>query len=98
MKDGRSNKDTARKIFNTLEDMERSETNYSKLVYKSDDNKYFDFGFTRFGPLSSFYLKLMNGDIGVNVVKLNMKKFKKEIDMLEKKKTKKRTIQIQKMY
>ena len=58
VKDGRSDKDTAKKIFNTLEDMERSETNYSKLVYKSDDNKYFDFGFTRFGPLSSFLFKV----------------------------------------
>ena len=41
--------------------MERSETNYSKLLYKSGDNKYFDF--TRFGPLSSFYLKLTKMEI-----------------------------------
>ena len=67
--------------------MERTETDYSKLVYKSGDNKYFNF--TKFGPLSSFYLKLMNGDIGIDAVKLNMEEFKKEIDRLEKKKAKK---------
>ena len=66
--------------------METSEINYSKLVYKSSDNKYFDFN--RFGPLSSFYLRLMNGDIGIDVVKLNMEEFKKEIDRLEKRKQK----------
>ena len=66
--------------------METSEINYSKLVYKSSDYKYFDSN--RFGPLSSFYLRLMNGDIGIDVVKLNMEEFKKEIDRLEKKKTK----------
>ena len=77
-----------KKIFKTLEDMERSEINYSKLVCKSGDNKYF--GFNRFGPLSSFYLKLMNGDIGTDVVKLNMKKFKNEIDRLERKRKQKK--------
>ena len=92
VKDGRSNKDAAKKIFKTLENLERSETNYSKLVYKSGDNKYFDFNFTRFGPLSSFYLKLMNGDIGINVVKLNMKKFKKD-RYARKKENKKRAVQ-----
>ena len=30
----------------------------------------------------------MNRDIGIDVVKLNMEEFKKEIDRLEKKKTK----------
>ena len=67
--------------------MESNKIDYSKLVYKSGDKKYFDF--TRFGPLSSFYLKLINGNIGNNVVKLNMKKLKKEINRLEEKKTKK---------
>ena len=67
-----------KKIYQKLEDMESNKIDYSKLVYKSGDKKYFDF--TRFGPLSSFYLKLINGNIGNNVVKLNMKKLKKEIN------------------
>ena len=46
------------------------------MVYRSGDNEYFDF--TKFGPLSSFHLKLVNGNIGVNVVKLNMNEFKNE--------------------
>ena len=75
VRDGRINKDAAKKIFKTLEDMERSEINYSKLAYKSGDNNYFNF--TRFGLLSSFYLKLMNEDIGIDVVKLNMEDSKK---------------------
>ena len=91
VKDGKINKDAAKKIFKTLADMERSEINYSKLVYKSGDKKYFDFN--RCGLLSSFYLKLMNGDICIDVVKLNMEEVKKEIDRLEKKKTKKRSLQ-----
>ena len=76
-----------KKIFKTLEDMERSKINYTKLVYKSGDNKYFDFN--KFGPPSIFYLRLMNRDIDIDVAKLNMEEFKKEINMLEKKKTKK---------
>ena len=67
--------------------MERSGINYSKLLYKSGGNKYFDF--TRFGPLSSFQLKLINGDISINAAKLSIKEFKTEINKLEKKKTKK---------
>ena len=67
--------------------MEGSKIDYSKLVYKSGDNEYFDF--TRFRLLSSFYLKLINGDISINIVKLNMKEFKNEICRLEKKKTRK---------
>ena len=41
------------------------------------------------GPLSSIYLKLINEDIDINVVKLNIEEFKDEIDKLEKKKAKK---------
>ena len=44
--------------------MEGRKINYSKLVYMSGDNEYFDL--TRFGPLSSFYLKLVNANIGIN--------------------------------
>ena len=44
-------------LFKTLEDMESSKIDYSKLIYKSDDNQYFDFN--SFGPLSSLYLKLV---------------------------------------
>ena len=85
-----------KKIFKKLEDMESSEIDDSKLVYKSGDNKYFDF--TKYGPLSSLYLKLISGDIGINGVKLNMKEFKKEINRLKQKKTKKsRTKKIKKM-
>ena len=71
-------------MFKTLEDMEGSETDYSKLVYRSDDNEYF--GFTRFGPLSSVYLKLVNGNIGINVVKLKLKEFKNGMSSQKRKK------------
>ena len=91
VKDGRINSDNAKKIFKTLEDMERSKFNYSKLLYKSGDNEYFDF--TRFGPLSSLYLKLINGDISTNAAKLSIKEFKNEIDRLEKKENKPRILQ-----
>ena len=43
--------------------MESSKIDYSKLIYKSGDNEYFDFN--RSGRLSSVYLKLVNGDIGI---------------------------------
>ena len=72
-----------KKYLKNLEDMEGNKFDYSRLVYKSSDKKYFDL------TLSSFYLKLINGNIDINVVKLNMKEFKKEINRLEKKKTKK---------
>ena len=67
--------------------MESSKTDYSKLIYKSSDNQYFDFN--RFGPLSSVYLKLVNGSIGINVLKLRLQEFQDEIDKLINKKTKK---------
>ena len=85
MKDGKINDYEAKKIFKTLEDMEGSEIDYSKLVYRSDDNEYFDF--TRFGPLSSVYLKLVNGNIGINVVKLTLKEFKSGMNSRKRKKT-----------
>ena len=72
-----------KKYLKNLEDMEGNKIDYSRLVYKSSDKKYFDL------TLSSFCLKLINGNIDINVVKLNMKEFKKEINRLEKKKTKK---------
>ena len=89
VKDWRIDSSEARKIFKTLEDMEGSKINYSKLVYKSGDNEYFDF--TRFRPLSSFYLKLINGSIGINTAKLKLKEFKNEIDSLKRKKAKKQS-------
>ena len=67
--------------------MESSKTDYSKLIHKSSDNQYFDFN--RFGPLSSVYLKLVNGNIGINVLKLRLQEFQDEIDKLINKKTKK---------
>ena len=88
VKDGKINNDVAKRIFKKLEDMEGSKIDYSKLVYKSEDNEYFDF--TRFGPLPSFYLKLIS-DIGINVAKLCMKEFENEIERLEKKKTRKQS-------
>ena len=78
-----------KKMFKTFEDMEGSKIDYSKLMYRSGNNKYFDFA--RFGLLSSFYLKLINENIGINVAKLNMKEFKNEIDRLKRKKAKKTT-------
>ena len=76
-----------KKILKTPEDIKRSEIDYSKLVYKSSDNKYFDVA--GFGLLSSFYLKLINGDISINTVKLSIKKFKNNIGRLKNKKMKK---------
>ena len=88
VKDGRiDNNEAKKKKIKTLEDMEGSKIDYSELVYKSGDNEYFDF--TRFGLLSSFYLKLINGSIGINVARLNTKEFKNEIDRLKRKKAKK---------
>ena len=83
---GRIDNDEAKKIFKTLKDMEGSKTDYSKLVYRSDDDEYFNF--TRFGLLSSFYLKLINGNIGISVAKLNMEEFRDEIKRLDNKKAK----------
>ena len=90
MKDENINNDEAEKIFKVLEDMEGSKIDYSKLVYKSGDNQNFDFN--RFGLLSNIYLKLINGNIGINVVKLNIEEFRNEIDKLEKKENKERVI------
>ena len=86
VKYGRIDNDEAKKIFKTLKDMEGSKTDYSKLVYGSDDDEYFNF--TRFGLLSSFYLKLINGNIGISVAKLNMEEFRDEIKRLDNKKAK----------
>ena len=58
------------------------------MIYKSGDNQYFDFN--KSGPLSSVYLQLVNGDIGINVLKLRLQEFRDEIDKLIKKKTKKK--------
>ena len=76
-----------KKIFKTPEDIERSEIDYSKFVYKSSDNKCSDVA--RFGLLSSFSLKLINGDISINTVKLSMKEFKNNIGRIKSKKVKK---------
>ena len=83
----RIDNDEAKKIFKTLQDMESSKTDYSKLIYKSGDSQYFNFN--RFAPLSSVYLKLVNRDTGINVLKLRLQEFQDEIDKLTIKKTKK---------
>ena len=87
MKDKNINNDEAKKIFKILEYMEGSKIDYSKLVYRSGDNQYFDFNW--FGTFSSIYLKLINGNIGINVAKLNIEDFRDEIDRLERTKAKK---------
>ena len=71
--------------------MEGNKIDYSKLVYRSGGNAHFDF--PKFGPLSSFYLKLVNGNIGINVAKLNMDKFKNEDRQAKKKERKEIVIQ-----
>ena len=45
--------------------------------------------FARFGPLSSFYLKLINGSIGINVAKSKLKEFNNKIDSIKRKNAKK---------
>ena len=67
--------------------MESSKIDYSKLVQKSGDNEYFDF--IRFGLLSSFHLKLINGSIGINVAKLKLKETRNEIYSLKRMEVKK---------
>ena len=84
-----------KKLFKTLEDMEGIKIDYSKLVYRSGDNDYFEF--TRFGPLSSAYLKVVNWSIGINVVKLKLKDFKNEVDSLKRKKARKQSYNINKI-
>ena len=76
--------------------MEGNKIDYYQLMYRSGDNQYFDFN--KFGTLSSFYLKLVNGNVGINVSKLNMNEFKNEIDGLKKRKQRnRRRKQIKKM-
>ena len=87
VKDEAINNDEAKKVLKTLESMQCSKIDYSKLVYKSGDNQYFDFN--KFGSLSNIYLRLINRNIGINVIKLNIEEFRDEIDKLEKKKAKK---------
>ena len=87
MKKERINGIDAQKMFKTLEDMEVSKIDYSKLVYISGDNKYFNF--PKYGPLSSFYLSLMIECIGINTGKLGIEEFKNEIKMLKDKKKQK---------
>ena len=75
MKDGKIDGDEVKKYikYRTLDDMEGSKIDYSKLVYRSGNNECIDF--TRFGSLSSVYWKLVTG----KVVKLKLKEFKNEI-------------------
>ena len=78
----------------TMKQKKKKSNDYPKLIYWSGDNVYFDFN--KFGPLSSFYLKFINRNIGISVAKLNMKKFKDEINRLKKKKSKKQPYKINK--
>ena len=82
--------DDAIRIFKTLKNLEGKEIDYSNLVYKSDDNVYFDFG--KYGLLSSVYLKLIEGRISLKNAKnakLSLREFNADINSLEKKKAKK---------
>ena len=45
--DGRIDNREAKKVFKILEDIDGSKINYSKLVYRSGDNKYFNFAVFR---------------------------------------------------
>ena len=85
-----------KKIIKNLEDIEGSKIDYSKLVHKSGDNDYFDF--TRFGLLSSFHLKLINGSIGINVAKLKLKEIKNEIYSLKRMKANKQSYKTKKRH
>lgn len=89
MEDERITNDQAKKIFKILEDMGGagggSKNDYSKLTYKSCDNVFFDFN--RSGPLSCFYLRLMNRNISINNAKVSLREFKNRMDRLIKKKT-----------
>ena len=87
VRDRRVNDREAKRVFKILEDMEGIKIDYSNLVYRSGDNKYFNFA--EFALISSFYLRLMNNKIGINLAKLNMKEFKYRTDELFKKKQKK---------
>ena len=89
VKNRRIDNNKVKKTLTTLENMEGSKIDYSKLVCRSDDNEYFDF--TWFEPLSSFYLKLIDGNIGINIAKLKLKEFKNEVDSLKRKKSKKQS-------
>ena len=86
VRDRKVNDREAKRVFKILEDMAGSKIDYSNLVYRSGDNKYFNFA--EFGLISSFYLRLMNNKIGINLAKLNMKEFKYRIDEIFLKKQK----------
>ena len=87
VKDENINNDEAKKIFKVLKNMKVGKIDYSKLIYKSGDNQHFDFN--KFGPLSSIYLRLINGNTDINVANLNLKEFREEIDKLKKRKQRK---------
>ena len=65
---GSSGNDETRRIFKVLEDLEGKKIDYSKMVYKPGDNVYFDF--SKYGPLSSFCLKLIEGRTSLKNAKL----------------------------
>ena len=58
------------KIYLKLKDLAGSKISNSKSVYRSGDYEHFDF--TRFGTLSSVYLKMVNRSIGINFAKLKL--------------------------
>ena len=86
---GSSGNDETRRIFKVLEDLEGKEIGYSKMVYEPGDSVYFDF--SKYGPLSSFCLKLIEGCTSLKNAKLILREFNVEMDRLKRKKTKKRS-------
>ena len=86
LRKGNIDNDEAIRIFKNLENLEGKEIGYNNLVYKSGDNEYFDFG--KYGPLSSLYLRLVEGNISFKKAKLSLKEFIAEMNRLEKKKAK----------
>ena len=65
---GSSGNDETRRIFKGPEDLEGKEIGENKMVYKPGDNVYFDF--SKYGPLSSFCLKLIEGRTSLKNAKL----------------------------
>ena len=88
VKDGRIDNNEAKKVFKTLEDM------VVKLTILNWSTGQVIMSILT----SSFYLKLINGNIGINVAKLNTNEFKHEIDVLKRKKGKKLSYKANKKY
>ena len=72
-----------KEYFKDLKDLEGKKIYYSKLVYRTGDNEYFNVN--KYWPLSSFYLKLMKGRTSFKNAKLLLREFNTETDRLKQK-------------